>query len=94
MEYDDTISTAFQQMLFPKVERNQRLKSKMEYLSNQYYSYKDSYTFPQKHESIIKCALIYPVHYIYRFWVCFKTSLCQNKFQHTKVWEDHKRQSS
>ena len=67
MEYDDTISTAFQQMLFPKVERNQRLKSKMEYLSNQYYSYKDSYTFLQKHESIIKCALIYPVHYIYRF---------------------------
>ena len=45
-------------MLFPKVEKYPILKSKIEYLSHQYYTYKDSYMFPSKYKGKIKSIFI------------------------------------
>ena len=54
MELFDLISNAFQDMLLPKVEKHPKLKSEIEYLSHQYYTYKDSYMFPSKYKGKIK----------------------------------------
>ena len=54
MELFDLISIAFQEMLLPKVEKHPKLKSEIEYLSHQYYTYKDSYMFPSKYKGKIK----------------------------------------
>ena len=54
MELFDLISNAFQEMLLPKVEKHPKLKSEIEYLSHQYYTYKDSYMFPSKYKGKIK----------------------------------------
>ena len=48
-------------MLFPKVEKYPILKSKIEYLSHQYYTYKDSYMFPSKYESKTK-SVLFSIH--------------------------------
>ena len=58
MELFDLISNAFQDMLLPKVEKHPKLKSEIEYLSHQYYTYKDSYMFPSKYKGKIKSKFI------------------------------------
>ena len=72
MEIFDLISNAFQDILLPKVEKHPKLKSEIEYLSHQYYTYKDSYMFPSKYESKTKSVLI-SIHNSLQSWQAEKS---------------------